>query len=139
MDVTPTQHQIESQAEVPVSRGRRVVVYLTLVLAVLLALGLISSIGLRWMTQRTPSSIVIFHADASLADATITITSDDQSGSRTAHVPKIPDFTAPLFLEPGSYSFSVQQNGTVVFQDSMYVAEGSRYDVDVSPHPTTKP
>ena len=115
-----------------------VAVYLSLGLAVLLAMGLIAATGIRWLTQRTPSSIVVFHADASMADGVITL-QGSESDDRTATISGGPDFTTPVFLEPGSYTVTVRAGGRIAYHDTMYVAEGNRYDIDITRHPTSQP
>ena len=135
----PSNDPTVASVQPPPSRGMKFVVYGSLVAAVALALTLVASTGIRWMTQRTPSSILVFHANADLADSTISILGGDRSSERTAQIPKTSEFIAPIFLEPGAYTFTVKHAGEVVFHDSMYVAEGSRYDIDITHPAATQP
>ena len=139
MSVDPQSSEAEAGESQASGTGHKFVVYLTLSAAVLLALGLTTAIGIRWMTQRTPSSIVVFHGNDNLVGATIQISGDDGVHRSPVNIRKTADFTTPLFLETGMYSFAVTRNGQVLFQDSMYVAEGSRYDIDMTHPPTTIP
>jgi len=133
----PTDEGDLDQPEVYTPR-HTVAVYLSLGLAVLMAMGLIAATGIRWLTQRTPSSIVVFHADASMADGVITLRGPE-SGDRTATIAGEPEFTTPVFLEPGSYTITVKAGGRVMYHDTMYVAEGNRYDIDITAKPATQP
>ncbi len=110
-------------------------IYTTLFVTLLLAIGLTTAIGIRWMNQRTPSSIVVFHGQASMVDAAIHISGDDGVTRAPVTIRQNEDFTTPIFLEPGSYSFTVKMGGRVIYQESMYVAEGCRYDIDMSRPP----
>ncbi len=117
----------------------KLTVYGSLALAVLLALALIIGTGVRWMTQPTPSSIVIFHSDASLVDSTISILDSEGTNERRVSIEKTADFATPIFLEPGTYTLTVRHAGNVIYHDYMYVAEGNRYDIDITPRPATRP
>ncbi len=115
---------------------QKVLVYSTLAVSLLLAIGLTTAIGIRWMNQRTPSSIVIFHANAGLIDAVIQISGDNEMHRAPVKIQQNADFATPIFLEPGAYSFTVKKAESIVYQDQMYVAEGCRYDVDLKHSPT---
>jgi hypothetical protein len=121
------------------SRMTKVAVYTALVVAVLLGLGLIVATGVRWLTQRTPSSIVVIHGGPSLAAGTLVITPETGPARAPIPMPHDGDYSLPVFLDTGAYAFTVKVGGAVVFHDSLYIADGSRYDVDIRPAITTQP
>ena len=69
----PTPESEQNELEAPPSRTMTVTVYVSLAAAVLLGISLVVATGVRWMTQPTPSSIVVFHGDAPVASASISI------------------------------------------------------------------
>jgi len=139
---TPPAPTPASAPPAPVHTTRqKVFIYGTLIVTVGLALSLILNIGLQWINQRTPTSYIVFHGDASLAGGSITITSDAVGASpRMVQIPEAADLELPVFLESGRYDILVRfANGYPLLRDPMYVAEGSRYDINLTRRPATRP
>jgi len=122
------------------TRRETIVVYTILAVTILLAILLIVGTGLQWLTQRTPTSIVVLHGKRALTDATLVIKDEEnESAPRTVAIPSQADFELPVFLESGNYTLIVKEAGITLIREQRYVAEGSRYDLDVSTLPTTQP
>jgi hypothetical protein len=132
-----------SPPDAPPSVVTRVAVYGTVTLTVLLALGLITVTGIRWMLQPTPSSIVVVQSDAALAGASIIVAREGEKPRTAITIARESNGQTPLFLENGSYTIRVEKGEQVVYRTDrpFYVAAGRRYDIDLRtlPLPTTRP
>jgi hypothetical protein len=124
--------------ERPPTMAHRVFIYAALVVTVLLALFLVIATGVRWITQPTPSSIVVFRLSPKLAGAQIIATGATGS-PRTITIPSPVPGTTPMFLEEGTYTLKAMQGNATIYRDEIYVAQGRRYDIDLAGHPTTAP
>lgn len=122
----------------PPTLGRRVLVYASLTLTIVLAFFLIVSTGIRWMTQRTPASIVIVYGGPATAGARVTAISDEGTESRSGTLPSTGEIVLPLFLPAGAYTLQVDDQNKPVYRTMIYVAAGQRYDVHLHP-PAAQP
>ncbi len=122
-------------------RRHKLFIYTTLMVTIALGLTLIIVTGMQWITQRTPTSIVVFHISPALQGGSISLTSGESDARpRVVKIPETTDFLLPVFLESGTYDVVVRYaNDRMLFRDSMYVAEGSRYDIDIARGETTQP
>ncbi|CAN5462002.1 hypothetical protein BH10PLA1_BH10PLA1_02820 [soil metagenome] len=122
------------------ARRHKLFIYTTLTVTVVLAVTLIVLTGLEWITQRTPTSIVVFHISPALQGGSITLTNGESDAHpRVVKITDAADPLLPVFLESGTYDVTVRYaNDRLFFRDSMYVAEGSRYDIDITRNANTR-
>jgi len=124
----------------PAGTARKVAVYATLVLTVLIAVTFIAITGIRWAMQQTPSSIVVIISEPEMTGASVIVTREGGKPRPAVAIGEEPNGHTPLFLEQGAYMIRVEKAGKVLFRTDrpVYVAEGRRYDIDIA-HGTTSP
>jgi hypothetical protein len=83
------------------------VVRSVIAITLLLTLGMVSLIYIRWVTVQEPTATIIIAGDSSLDGAQVVL-SGGPSGLVPATLDQENDFTTPVHLQPGQYHLTVK-------------------------------
>lgn len=84
-------------------------------LTLLLTLGMVSLIYIRWLTVQEPTATIVISGDPSLDGAQI-ILSPSPAGSVLPALDQSNDYTTPVHLQPGTYHLMVKLGDQTVFE-----------------------